>query len=82
MLKEPKQREEKKAKSREPKRKKSYDENLELVKNQCGRHSVSSMALILNMTSQTIRDRIKKGWYHIYQKGYGMPTLRCEKKHC
>ena len=38
----------------------SNSEKLELVKNQCGRHQVSSMAFMLNMAKSTLHERIKK----------------------
>jgi hypothetical protein len=40
--------------------KRSNGEKLELVKNQCGRHQVSSMAVMLNMAKSTLHDRIRK----------------------
>ena len=40
--------------------KRSNGEKFELVKNQCGRHQVSSMAFMLNMSISTLRNRIRK----------------------
>ena len=45
----------------------SNSEKLELVKNQCGRHQVSSMAFMLNMAKSTLHERIKKDGI-IFQK--------------
>ena len=45
---------------RRKKRSICIDEKFELVKNQCGRHNVSSMALILNISRASLQDRIKK----------------------
>ena len=41
-------------------RKKINDEKFELVKNQCGRHEIYLMALMLNINSSRLRLRIKK----------------------
>ena len=43
------------------------DEKFELVKNQCGRHSVQSMAVMLNMGISTLHDKIRKDGI-IFQK--------------
>ena len=40
--------------------KRSNGEKFELVKNQCGRHQVSSMAFMLDMAISTLRNRIRK----------------------
>jgi hypothetical protein len=42
-----------------PARKASVDKKYELVKNQCGKHGVTSMSLMLNMANNTLKNRIK-----------------------
>ena len=41
-------------------RKKSNDEKVELVKTQCGRHTIPKIALMLDIPFQTLHSRIKK----------------------
>ena len=43
-----------------PYRKDVYDKELELVKNQCGKHTVNSMSLMLNIPYCTLKARIQK----------------------
>jgi hypothetical protein len=50
----------KKKKKSGPYRKDVYDKELELVKNQCGKHTVNSMSLMLNIPYCTLKDRIQK----------------------
>ena len=50
----------KKKKKSGPYRKDLYDKELELVKNQCGKHTVNSMSLMLNIPYCTLKDRIQK----------------------
>ena len=42
-----------------PARKASVDKKYELVKNQCGKHGVKSMGLMLHMANNTLKNRIK-----------------------
>ena len=58
------------------------DEKFEVVKNQCGRHKVLSMAVMMNMPKSTLYDRIRKEGI-IFQKRpieYSWECQFCELK--
>ena len=60
----------------------SNDEKFEVVKNQCGRHKVLSMAVMMNMPKSTLYDRIRKEGI-IFQKRpieYSWECHFCEMK--
>ena len=60
--------------------KRSNGEKFELVKNQCGRHQVSSMAFMLDMAISTLRNRIRKEGiiFHKRQMEYAWECQFCE----
>ena len=55
----------------------SNGEKFELVKNQCGRHQVSTMAIMLDMAISTLRNRIRKEGI-IFQKRQMEYTWECQ----
>ena len=59
--------------------KKIYDENFELVKNQCGRHTTQSMSLMLNMPKVTLHSRIKKAGITFTEKQEKCHFCKLEK---
>ena len=56
------------------------DEKFAIVKSQCGRHSVLSMALMLNMPKNTVHDRIKKEGVIFTEKDFECQFCVMKKK--
>ena len=49
-------------------RKKSIDEKVELVKTQCGKHSIPKMALMLDIPQRSLYSRLKEEALHFRKK--------------
>ena len=50
--------------------KKNYDEKFELVKNQCGKHELSSMAYMLNLSTSSLSIRLQSEGIKFIKKAY------------